>query len=148
MSAFTFAHGIPTEPDVATLMEAFKVPSVGTVIQHGAIETLIKQDRKTCRYKSVTTAWRRKLYKDHNVIMGSIPSVGFKSLEPDERADFIGAKYKTGIRHVKRSQSVAIRTDLAGMTPESRRTVNHVKSTAAALVLADATAAKALPPIQ
>lgn len=148
MSNFTFAHGIPTEPDVARLMEAFKVPAAGTVIQHPAIENLIGQKRKSYRYKSVTDAWRKKLYKDHNCIMGAIPTVGYKSLEPDERAEFIGSKYKTGIRHVKRSQNVAIRTDLTGMTPESRRSVIHVKNTAAALILADATAAKALPPIE
>lgn len=147
MSTITFAHGIPTEPDVAKLIEAFSVPPAGTIIKHNDIESIIGK-RTTNRYKSVTTAWRRKLYKDHNVVMGSVATVGYKSLLPDERADFIGKKYKTGVRHVRRSQSVAIRTDLAGMSAESKRAVNHVKSTAAALILADATAAKQLPPIQ
>lgn len=139
--------GIPTEPDVNKLIEAFKVPEAGVVIKHSEVSAIINAKPNHHRYRVVTYAWRKRLYRDHNVILGSVKSIGFKSLLPDDRAGFIGSKYKSGIRQVKRSQSVAMRTDLAGMTPESKRVVNHVRHTAAALVLADATAAKELPPI-
>ena len=139
--------GIPTEPDVNRLLETFKVPEAGTVIKHSDVSAIINIKPDHHRYRVVTNAWRKKLYRDHNIILGPVKSIGFKSLAPDDRAGFIGSKYKSGIRQVKRSHSVAVRTDLTGMTPESKRVVNHVKHTAAALVLADATAAKQLPPI-
>ena len=148
MSKLRFNGGIPTEPDVALLMEAYKVPEPGTLIEYSAAESIIGQKRSACRFRSVTTAWRKKLLKDHNVIMGAVKNVGFKSLEPNERSGFIGGKYKTGIRFVRKSQILAVRSDVTKMSPEARRVVEHVQHTAAALVLADATAAKALPPIK
>lgn len=148
MSTPIYGRGITTEPDVAKLIEAFKVPNPGTVVKHSEIESLIGVKKETHRYRSVTDAWRKKLEKGHNVIMGPIPSIGFKSLEPDERADFIGDKYIEGARRIKRSYDVATRTDTAGMSPESRRVVTHYTNVGSAFVLANATAAKALPPIE
>lgn len=128
-------------------MKSYGAPKAGVTISHIEIENEIKAKRSSHRYNAVVTAWRRKLYKDHNIVLGAVRGLGYKSLIPDERADFIGQKYKTGIRQVKRAASVAIRTETEGMSAESKRAVNHVRNTAAALILADATAAKALPPI-
>ena len=147
MSELNFVDGIPTAPDVARLMEEYKLPAVGTVITHLSIEEILRQSRKTCRYKSVTHIWRKKLYRDHNIILGPVKGVGFKSLDPEERVVLVGSKHKKGIRQLKGAHAIANCTDTSKLSPEALRSLNHYRLTSAALILADATAVKQLPPI-
>lgn len=141
-------RSIPTAPDVEKLIQAFKVPTAGTIIKHSEIEAVIGCKWKTGRYYSITQEWREKIQADHNTILGPIPAIGFKSLEPNERGTFVGTSYKKTIRMAHRTHAVASKTDCSAMSPEHRRTVQHVRHVLSAHILADATAAKALPPIK
>lgn len=97
-----FVSGIPTDPDVRKLMEAFGKPSDGA------------------RYRTVTTAWRKKLHREHNIIVLADPGVGFKVATPDERVESGHSKMRTGQRITKRAFQVIGSTDLARVTPENR----------------------------
>lgn len=98
-----FFGGIPTDMDVKKLNQAFGVPDAGAEITHDQIEATLGMDRKTNRYKAVTLRWRASMLRDHNIELGPVHGVGFKSLNSEERVSAGMAGMKSGSRKVLRS---------------------------------------------
>ena len=76
--------GIPTEPDIAKLREAYGTPPPG-LIPYQDIERIIGVKRNTCRFKTVVRAWRRLMFRECNVDMKADPGKGLIVLTEPER---------------------------------------------------------------
>lgn len=137
-----FAGGIPTSIDVGKLLQAFGVPEENEVITHEEIENTIGTGRRSHRYGTVLAAWKRALETKHNVILGSVPGVGYKALPPTERIDMATSKYRSGLRATGRASNVAMSTDRSRLDDEARRAQDFLRSINAKLRLAAATTAK------
>ncbi len=140
----TFSAGIPTEPDVNRLVEVFGTPIQGTVISYQEIEKIIQAKRGDNRFRSVTSAWRRRLFRTHNLLIGTRPNIGFVCLDNSARVVFSSTKNKSGMRFIRRAGTVAGLTEAEGLTPELLKARDHLVRVASAITLAAATEAKRL----
>ncbi len=144
MNTTVFNSGIPTEPDVNRLREAFGVPETGRLISYEEVEGVIGCKRSSNRFKTVLSRWRWRLFKDHNVLTIPERGKGVRRANNGERVVSSGDTFKQGLRKISRASTVADQTDSEGLTPEQIRVRDHVSKTGAALRLAAATAAKQL----
>lgn len=140
----TFNKGIPTEIDVNALISAFGVPAIGQIITHKRIEAVVCVDHNECRYKTVVAAWRRKLEREHNIIFRAVPGNGYEVLDSRGRVDLCGKKYKSGLRSVRRSSSIAMRTERGTLTPEETAVLDHIVKVNATIHSIAATEARKL----
>jgi hypothetical protein len=134
--------GIPTDIDVHRLQETIGVPQPGDTISYHQIDKVLGLDRSQHRWKTVVNAWRRKLDREHNIILKARSNQGYVALDGAGRADYCGRVYKGGLRRIVRASVVATRTDRLGLNYEDVRVLDHISSTGAALRLAAATAAR------
>lgn len=142
-----FFAGLPTEIDVRALVEAFGVPADGDVIRYDAVADVIKCPVKSSRWKTVTDAWRRKLWKLHNVVMRAGDGQ-FAVMPPDARVDHGGDRLRRGFRQFSKAHSVVASTDLSGLSDEMRAQADHVKNiTTTAIQAARAEARRVKPRI-
>jgi len=100
-----FFGGIPTSSDVRKLNEAFGVPAIGAEFTHDQVAEATGIAKEKNRYRTVVSAWRAQLLRDHNIDLGSVPGFGFRALDAGER---ISAGIK-GVRQGVRKQLRAIR---------------------------------------
>jgi hypothetical protein len=131
-----FNGGIPTEPDVRKLMDAFGVPNEGALFSHESISRIIECDPKSHRYRSVTTAWRKKLEHEHNVVLIAVPGIGYKVGTPDDRVEHGHGKLRSGQRITRRAYRVIGTTDLSRATPANRKQAERDLSVAKAIMTA------------
>lgn len=138
MKPASIANGVPTKPDVDKLLERFGVPDPGTEISYTDIVRVITCERGSFRFASVTNAWRKILDRNHNIILRAIPGKGFAAMTSADRVLYCGSKYKSGLRHVARSASVAERTNRTGLTENQTRSLDHLSRVGAAIRLSAA----------
>lgn len=144
MEPETFNAGVPTEPEVNMLREKFGSPVPGTVISYDQIEQTIKVPKTASRFRTVLNAWRAKLDREHNILLGAIPSVGFKVMNSSERVNHSGKTYKKGLRSISKSVRVASTTSVDSLSPDEMRARTHFISTGGTLLAAARTQAKAI----
>jgi len=116
-----FFGGVPTAPDVKKLMDHFGVPEENVLLNWTEIEEVIGEEKGSSRFTSVTGAWRKKLRKDHNIEM--IPEIGkgLKAANPHERVDLAGGLIHKATNSIKRSISVADKTDVTRLDEEHKK---------------------------
>lgn len=144
MKPLTFTDGIPTAPDVKRLVEKFGVPKYGDLISYDETAEVIGFEYRTPRWRTVTTAWRKQLYREHNVLIRAEAAKGFVAADPSERVHIAGSGYKGALRKVVRSGDIALRTDKTKLVSDEIRACDHIINAAAALKLAAAVAAKSM----
>lgn len=101
--ATLFLGGVPTEPDVKLLRQAFPSIQPGDEFSHVDIARVIACDLKSSRYRTVTTAWRKFLLANENLEVAPIPGAGFRCLTADERVTTNIKSFQSGTRKQARS---------------------------------------------
>lgn len=141
-----FNSGVPTEPDVRKLMEAFPDLHDGDKVSYKQAARLIGIDnyRTSMRFRTVTTAWRNRMFKQHNLLLVADPNEGWHVAEPYERVQYSGSKFRSGMRFTRRAGNLAARTDVTELDPEQQRARDHIVSVAGSVAAVAATAAKRL----
>ena len=138
----TFEGGVPTKPDVDKLMSEIGIPQEGVLIPWESIEKCIRITRTTFRFKTVTHAWRTRLYREHNAFMGAVDGKGLVRLDPNSRVTYGSKKIRHGIRATKRGATLVSLSDRQRMTPENKVAADHVARLSAAFMLAEKAAAR------
>ena len=145
-----FLGGLPTGPDIAKLVDRFGIPVTGDRIEWKAIEMVLGLKRTEHRFKTVVGQWRRKMYRDHNVVLSpgtDMRGIGLECLDPKKRIDLAAAGFKQGARKIQRASDLAIRTDRSALPAELIQVADRISSVNAQFRLIAATKAKELPPI-
>jgi len=119
-------NGAPTAPAVANIMEAFPDIQPDQVITHEELEAVIGFPRRSNRYITVVAAWKAALFADGNVLIASVPGVGYRRIDGTERVGYSGRKLKTGIRRIKHAGNVALSTSSEGLDSAGIRQRDHV----------------------
>lgn len=120
-----FLGGVPTEPDVKRLIEAYSTLKPGDEITHAEMARTIDADERSNRYRTVVTAWRRQMLKLHNVDMQPIRGVGFRIIDGIERISASVKDYGGGVRKIVRSVGRARRVEMEKLTNEQQRVSEH-----------------------
>ena len=121
-----FIGGVPTEPDVKRLIDAF--PSIASDIEitHAEISKILGVDAKSARYRTITSAWRRLLLRVHNVRMSPIAGIGYRVIDGIERVTENVKQYGRGARQIQRAARDIRATDRRKLDQEQQRVTEHV----------------------
>jgi len=139
-----FNGGRSTEPEVNDLIEQIGVPSVGEQIPYTQIEAIIKVRRRTFRWNSIIIAWRKRLEREHNILLKAVPNEGYEVLNNSGRINLGGKFFKEGLRRVGRAVKVVSCTSRDGLSDQEKKAADHIQTTGAAIHLSAQTAARQL----
>lgn len=141
-----FLNGVPTEPDVIALTQAFGVPQEGVPISYADVAKVIHVTVVESRFKTVTSAWRKQLRINHDVIL--IARDGqFTVRAPSERVQLMRSKTRSGFRCFGEVLDINGGTDRARLSEHERAVADkaqRVASLGQAAALAEAR--RRLPP--
>jgi hypothetical protein len=137
-----FFGGVPTDIEVKQLSERFGVPVAGQIVTYESITEAIKVDKSTYRWRTVVTAWRKKLEREHNIILKAIDNVGFEALNAAGRVELSARVFKQAVRRTGRAANIAAQTNRAELSEDQRKVCDHIQNTGAALRLAAAQASR------
>ncbi|MEW8091275.1 MAG: hypothetical protein AB2784_16785 [Candidatus Thiodiazotropha endolucinida] len=121
-SLLPWDEGMPTKPDVDQLLKAWPDPKVGDVFDYESISKIIEKDWKDPRFKTVTTAWRKRLQEKGLVIeckAGTAFFVASASQVCAKTYDEINSIGRKARRHRKKLVTVTPESD------EERNTIVH-----------------------
>jgi hypothetical protein len=129
--------GATTEPEVNALLDKFGTPAPNQQIKYAEIEEVIgiKWDQR--RWKTITQVWRKKLEKNHNVILKPVfRGEAFQCLNDSGRIN-LGVTYLNGgLDKIVRGSEVVIKTPRQSLTDEEKRLADHILKCAANFRLA------------
>jgi hypothetical protein len=94
-----FRSGVPYQIDINRLMETFPVTSLteGRVIEHEALEPIVKAARGSQRYYGVINSWIGKVKNSHGIFIVWEPSIGIKVLPPADILNYAETKTRQKI---------------------------------------------------
>jgi hypothetical protein len=127
-----FDGGLPTSPDVDKLIEKYGVPGDGFTVEYDELAELIEAPVGSNRFRGVIARWRRRLERDHNVLLEAMWGSHYQYAGPKRRVDICGSQFKAGARKVEKAGVRAQRTEKAELNQDEIRTLDHVALNAAA----------------
>ena len=141
-----FFGGVPIQPDVDAIMAKWPVAALteGTSIPEDEIARLINVPWNSHRYNTVVAAWRKRMFRDHNILMAKGGRT-LTILTPDQRIDYAGARQKTGVRAIVRGGVYTETTDRARLSPEAKAVADSRMFLTAMIRGAERTMPKPLP---
>lgn len=145
LKSFSYFKGIPTKVDVDKLIKHIGIPDVGKKILYEEINEILGIEKTNNRWFTVVTTWRKKLFRDHNVVLEAVPNQYFLCLSANERVSFASKKINTGKKIIFKGIRIAQSSDITGMDEESKKLYGHITSIPNKLRLARLTEAKDLP---
>ena len=121
-----FIGGVPTEPDVKRLLDAFKNLKDGDMVSHDDIAKAIGVERTTNRYRNVTNAWRKHLLKVNNLRLAPLAGLGFRVLDGMDRVTHNVKQYGRGARQIRKAADDVRRVDIGKLPQNEQRVTEHV----------------------
>lgn len=139
-----FLGGVPVEPDVKKIETAVGTPEEGKLIPYETIESILKLNRMSNRFKGVTDAWRRKLLRENNVRMLCVDGLGFCAGTPEQRVAEIVDRTAHVRIHLSRTCNLGQLVDADRLPEAQRKALAHYNHANASHALAMATDRKRL----
>lgn len=136
-----FKNGLPTDIDIRALTDAYGVPAVGASISYEDVAALIKSPARSSRWTTVTNRWRKRLFKEHNVLIEARDGA-FRAMDPAARVDHGAGKYRSGVKHFRRAYTVIGTTDTSQLSAEQKALATHIQNSAATAITAARISAK------
>lgn len=125
MSIVSFG-GIPTKIDVDRIAAYCGVPQEGTTIILADVAGAIKMDADSNRFRTVMNAWRKQLFREHNLLTVGDGQGGIRVADPQERIKWAASRIASGRRCIGRAVAVASTTDKARLTSDDRKTQDSI----------------------
>jgi len=129
-----FFGGIPTDSDIRLLEETIGIPEIGKIVPYEDVEEILKISKDSSRFKTVTVRWRKKVERDHNVIIGTERGIGFVAKDSASRIDIGSGKLKSGLKSIRRANKVVSSTDHTDLTDDQIQVARHVRHITSSLV--------------
>lgn len=135
MSYETLVSGRPTGPDVEEILKVYKPEEMkpGMEIEHDTISEIIQTHKKTGRFKVVYDAWKKKLFRDYNIVLESRDGLVFHVLTDKERVDYSSRRLVSGMKTTKKAGNIALTTDDAQLDDNEKRRRTHLITVAGSL---------------
>lgn len=132
-----FFGGMPTEPDIKSIRDSYPDSELkpGMLIPYDAVEGIINAKRRSSRFQTVTTQWRKKVERETGrVVIGTEPGVGFKVLDNVQKIDLGNSKLATAVRQSRRAYVLTARVEVAGLSEEEKGRLLTLQKRSAALI--------------
>lgn len=141
-----FLGGIPTEGDVKLLLEAFPAIEAGQLIPYDRVAEVIKVDRGTSRFKTVTAAWRRALNRTQNFVLEAVSGQGFRRQTEIERSQKDRAGWRQDQSRAARRVRDLARVDTREFEERDQKAHDHARRVLQAHAEHTSTTVKELAP--
>jgi hypothetical protein len=103
---------IPTRVGVEKLEKVFGIPEEGQVITWDEIESAMGQEKRSNRFNTVLSVWRRQLLEENNVLLSAIgEGRGLIAADPQRRVEVAGKYVERSRKALSRGLFVAYNTD-------------------------------------
>jgi len=126
--------GVSTKAEVELICKRFPDLKPGDEITYDEIEAITGVKREAGRFKSITTALKKRLSNQHNIELDCIANRGYVVQNNSQRVDTSSRKMKQGIKRIVKSGDIAQRTDSAGLTDAELRIKDHLVRVRGAIV--------------
>lgn len=121
MSIVSFG-GIPTKIDVDRIAARCGVPKEGETINLRDVAKSVQMDHASNRFRTVMNAWRKQLYREHNLLTVGDGQGGIRVTDPQERIKWAASRIASGRRCIGRAVAVASTTDTLRLSTDERKT--------------------------
>ena len=136
METKLFRKGIPTDADCKLLNEHFPVDVLtpGTRIGYDLIESLLKINRRSHRFTSVTFRWRTMLERDSGIILKAIAGDSFVVADNTDKCQMSCQKSREAARKAKRAMQISAQVDRNALPDDMKRQFDANNVFAAAVI--------------
>lgn len=141
-----FRGGIPTEPDVKKLLDAFADIAVDAQVTHEEVEAVLGLNRQDNRYRSITTAWREHLLEHENKQVGAVAGIGFRVFSSKDRVASSVNSFKAGVRKQVKAVNNAMRIERGDLTQQDQHKVDHLVRVGASIAFHGQTMLRTIAP--
>ena len=130
MTQKLYFGGVPTDPEVKRLAEAFGTPDPG-LIPYEQLEAVVDVTRETNRFRTILTRWRRRLLQEQNIYTAAIQGAGIKVLNEPERTEAVERLQGRASSTQRRVLFHAVRIRVELLDSIYRARVDHLRIQAA-----------------
>lgn len=120
-----FSGGVPTDIDVRALRQKHPEIQPGETVSYKTIAETIRAEVGSSRFRSVTAAWRKQLYRTENIVLEAVAGTGFRRVTEPERSVKNVKRWtdnqRSAIKRVN-DQSLVVQEDLS---ERERKTHSH-----------------------
>lgn len=114
-------NGIPTKIDVDRIAAHVGTPKEGDTIILADLADAINMDAKSNRFQTVVSAWRKQLFREHNILTVGDGQGGIFVADPTQRVKWAASRVTRGRRSVGRAIAVASTTDAKRLSAGERK---------------------------
>jgi len=138
--------GLPTGPEVDKLIAKHPITVMvpGYTVPYTEAVNILKLDKRSQRYSTVVSAWRKRLYEQYNIFIGVSRGEGYVVLDGSGRVDTASRRVKQSVKRVVKAGTLARNTDRTALTPGELRIKEHLENMAGGIETLVATARKKL----
>ena len=125
-----FLGGVPTEPDIRAIREAYPdhTLEVGQIIPYEALEKIIGKPRRSYRFQSVTTRWRKLVEEEMpGIVIGAVANRGYRVEDDLGKLGLARSKMSSAARALHRSIVVAGRVDRKALDEDATKRLDHLQ---------------------
>jgi len=117
-----FFGGVPTEPEVRRLREAYPDASLtpDVTIPYEDAAHIIGCRASSTRFRTVTDRWRKMVEQNTGKIIGRFDGTHFRTLTESEKLELGEGKLRSAVRFSRRSHVVSGRVNIRDLSPEER----------------------------
>lgn len=146
MNSALFNRGIPWSADILRIIEKYPNLTDDLTIPIKDVESCIQEPHTASRFQGVTSAWRRKMERENNVIIKRTKLVDgtkvFLVLNNKGRVKIGNSGYKSGLKKVVVAGKRMQRTGQDGLSIDELRQRDHVAKMAATIACTASVEAK------
>lgn len=131
-----FNGGIPTKPDIENIRKYYseKDLTAGKHIPYADVAKIIGASVGSNRFYSVTTAWRKYVEQHYKIVISCERGSGFIVLGENGKLDHAQDKFRSGVKHIKRSVKVSSYIDTSKLEEMDREKFDKLTRKTAAIV--------------
>lgn len=119
---FPWRDGLPTKPDVDALLKAWPEPNVGDRFEYDDVAEIIGSQPGSARFKTVTDAWRKRLF-EKGIVIECEPSHAFYAANADQITAGTYGAINTAARKLRKQRKKLTVAKIE--TEEQRNTAMH-----------------------
>lgn len=122
-----YGAGVPTKPAVDKIVARFSDLRPDDMVTYDELEELICVPRRTNRFKSVVTAWRKRMDIESEILFHCVPNKGYVVLDNHGRVATSSKLIHLGAKRIKRGASIAARTDVSGLDEREIKLISFTR---------------------
>ena len=136
-----FFGGVPTEPDVKKLMEAYPAESLApeTIIPYIKVTEITGIAYNSSRWSSVTNQWRKRVEDDYGIMIGVIEETKGKAFivfTESQKLDYCHKQTRGAVRKVKRAITVIPGINRNQLSEDEQKKKDHLSLVHGAMIAA------------